>query len=238
MRDSSPARADSSTTGTLCSAGSARTAARRPKPSSCGIMTSLRIRSGVARCAAASACGAVRRPPRRHSTARAGRARTRACRRCRRRARCARRTSARSGDRPPGNASRAIGASAGADACGVGQPAQRFLDERARGAERVVRERGARRRSFGRCATPNGMRTRNVVPAPSVLAASIVPPCSFTSSCTSARPMPEPSCVRPASISTRWKRSKRRGSSASGMPTPVSATSSTRRAALGAHAHA
>ena len=36
--------------------------------------------------------------------------------------------------------------------------------------------------------------------------------------------MPEPSCVRPRAPSTRWKRSKSRGSSAAAMPMPVSRT--------------
>ena len=35
-----------------------------------------------------------------------------------------------------------------------------------------------------------------VVPRPGRLATAMVPPCSLTSSCTSARPMPEPSWVR------------------------------------------
>ena len=39
--------------------------------------------------------------------------------------------------------------------------------------------------------------------------------------------MPEPSCVRAGWSSMRWKRSNRRGSSASDTPAPVSATSST-----------
>ena len=39
--------------------------------------------------------------------------------------------------------------------------------------------------------------------------------------------MPEPSWVRARAPSTRWKRSKSRGSSSSGMPVPVSLTVST-----------
>jgi hypothetical protein len=59
------------------------------------------------------------------------------------------------------------------------------------------------RRPGGMCAIPNGSRTLNVVPTPGSLVASIEPPWSFTSSCTSARPMPEPSCVRACVPSTR-----------------------------------
>ena len=74
---------------------------------------------------------------------------------------------------------------------------------------------------------PSGSSTRNSEPSPCTLEASIRPPCSLTSSCTSARPMPEPSWVRPSAPATRWKRSKTRGSSSAGMPAPVSAISST-----------
>ena len=45
-----------------------------------------------------------------------------------------------------------------------------------------------------------------------VLSALMVPPCSLTSSCTSARPMPEPSWVLPCAPATCWKRSKTLGS--------------------------
>jgi hypothetical protein len=51
-------------------------------------------------------------------------------------------------------------------------------------------------RTGSRCAFPSGMRTVNVVPSPSTLRASTVPPCIFTISDTSARPIPDPSCVR------------------------------------------
>ena len=44
----------------------------------------------------------------------------------------------------------------------------------------------------------------------------MVPPCSRTSSCTSARPMPVPSWVRARAPCTRWKRSNMRGSSVGG----------------------
>lgn len=57
--------------------------------------------------------------------------------------------------------------------------------------------------SAGRCAVPNGSRIVKVVPRPTSLAASIVPPCRPTSSLASARPMPVPSIERPALPATR-----------------------------------
>ncbi|CAM5399199.1 hypothetical protein STENM223S_04080 [Streptomyces tendae] len=81
--------------------------------------------------------------------------------------------------------------------------------------------------SAGRCAVPKGRRTRKRVPRPSVLWAVIVPPCSETSSHTSARPIPLPSLERDRTFSMRWNRSNSRGSSASGTPIPVSATVTT-----------
>ena len=44
--------------------------------------------------------------------------------------------------------------------------------------------------------------------------------------------MPLPSWLRPRALPTRWKRSNSRGSSASGMPTPLSATSITARSPI------
>ena len=84
--------------------------------------------------------------------------------------------------------------------------------------------RAACTRSAGRWAVPSGRRTVKVLPTPTSLATEIVPPCRRTSSCTSARPMPLPSMLRPRAPSTRWKRSNRCGSSAAGMPVPVSRT--------------
>ena len=73
-----------------------------------------------------------------------------------------------------------------------------------------------------RCAFPSGMRTVNVVPSPTTLRASTVPPCILTISDTSARPMPDPSWVRDREPGTRRNRSKMCGSSAAGIPVPVS----------------
>ena len=67
----------------------------------------------------------------------------------------------------------------------------------------------------------------NVVPLPSVLDAVMAPPCSCTSSWTSASPMPLPSLERERAFSIRWNRSNRRGISCSGTPMPVSATVTT-----------
>ena len=44
--------------------------------------------------------------------------------------------------------------------------------------------------------------------------------------------MPLPSWLRPRAPPTRWKRSNSRGSSASGIPTPLSATSITARSPI------
>src|SRR5207253_1783497 len=68
-------------------------------------------------------------------------------------------------------------------------------------------------RSCGRWARPVLTLTVKVVPFPSWLWTRTVPPCRDTSSCTRARPIPVPSWVRDFAPLTRWKRSKRRGSS-------------------------
>src|SRR6185312_15689784 len=65
------------------------------------------------------------------------------------------------------------------------------------------------------------MLTVNVLPSPSTVVTAMVPSCSFTSSCTRARPMPVPSCVRLLALGTRWNRSKRCGTWSAGMPMPV-----------------
>ena len=173
-------------------------------------------RAAFARAAASAAC-AVRDGLDLVAPAQQARERTRACRRCRppagcapaavrseahcptvRAARCRRRRAAprrRSADSPSGS--------------------QRSASSTKALAPTAVeaRLRAAPIRSAGRCAEPSGIDTVKVVPWPSTLAARTVPPCSFTSSCTSARPMPLPSWVRPRAPSTRWKRSKMRGSS-------------------------
>ena len=66
-----------------------------------------------------------------------------------------------------------------------------------------------------------------VVPAPSVLPAVMLPPCSPTSSRTSARPMPLPSLDRERVEGIRWKRSNSRGISSAAIPLPVSLIRST-----------
>ncbi len=96
------------------------------------------------------------------------------------------------------------------------------------GAGRRARSAGAGATSpTGRWAAPKGSRTVNVEPAPSWLSAVIVPPCKATSSLTSASPIPLPSVDRARVVSTRWNRSNSRGSSARGMPIPVSLTVTT-----------
>ena len=63
-----------------------------------------------------------------------------------------------------------------------------------------------------------------MVPTPSVLAAVNSPPCARASSAATASPMPLPEIC--AAEGPRQNRSKMRGRSPAGMPTPVSATSS------------
>ena len=63
-----------------------------------------------------------------------------------------------------------------------------------------------------------------VVPSPSALAASIVPPCSSTSSLARARPIPTPPSRRCSVLETWKKRSNTRGRASGGMPGPVSRT--------------
>jgi hypothetical protein len=72
-----------------------------------------------------------------------------------------------------------------------------------------------------------GTWTVNVVPTPTVLSAEVVPWCAFTRSDTSDSPMPAPSGPRGIIPGTWWNRSKILASSSGGMPTPVSATTST-----------
>ena len=91
----------------------------------------------------------------------------------------------------------------------VGQPAERLLDEGGRPRPRWRPAGGTPpTRSAGRWAVAQRDRHVNVLPRPRVLSARTEPPCSRTSSCTRARPMPVPSCVRPRAPSTRWNRSK------------------------------
>ena len=63
----------------------------------------------------------------------------------------------------------------------------------------LVRPRSCDDWSGGRCAMPSGKRDTHRGAAPTSLCTSIVPPCSRTSSLTSARPMPVPS-MRPAAL--------------------------------------
>ena len=68
-------------------------------------------------------------------------------------------------------------------------------------------------------------------PRPSSLVAEMVPPCSSTSSRARDRPIPVPPNRRVLELSTWWNRSKIRSRSASGMPIPVSWTSTRRPSA-------
>jgi hypothetical protein len=83
-------------------------------------------------------------------------------------------------------------------------------------------------RSAGRCADPRGRRTTKADPCePSALSSLVrevtarVPPWTLMSSSVRLRPTPVPSKDRPV-LATRWNRSTTLGTSAWGMPTPVS----------------
>ena len=224
MRASSPARADSRITGTSRSAGSSRSSPQQPEAVELRHHhVGDRMRSGAARSLRGERLGAVVHRLDRVASARAGRARRRACRRCRRRARCARRRLPRSAGRGRRREPRCVEqrrepASAPSSwsqrtASCDDTPAVRWP-----GRRRTAALPTPRRPAGARCRTAVARET--CVPRPRSLCASIVPPCRRTSSCTSARPMPLPSWVRPCAPSTRWKRSNRRGSSAAAMPTP------------------
>ena len=80
--------------------------------------------------------------------------------------------------------------------------------------------------------TISGSLTMNVAPLPSPrLSASTVPPCSSVRCFTSASPSPSPPWARVLELSPCRKRSKMYGMSWASMPTPVSATTISARAA-------
>ena len=72
--------------------------------------------------------------------------------------------------------------------------------------------------------TTTGRRTTNSLPDPSLLWASIRPPCISTSWWASARPMPRPPCERSSERAPCVNRSKMLGKASSAMPTPLSRT--------------
>ena len=128
-------------------------------------------------------------------------------------------------------ARRRRGRPASSPAASVRQPAQRLLDEGV-GAQR---RRGARplladRVRPGGGAVPNGMRDVNVVPRADLAL-------DANGAAVQLAPVPAPGRGRCRSLRTcgsrwpsmRWKRSNSRGSSAAGMPTPVSRTVSSAR---------
>ena len=214
---SSPARADSMTTGTptvtrVGLQGGEQLEAVHPRHHHVGQHQVGRQRPGPAR--------ARRRRPRRSargSRRRAARRRTPGCRRCRRR---------------PGSAGGPDAGVAGRHSTGRRRPARvqcvasaRKPSATAATAADVVRRaaRRAGRRAGAR--SPKGSRTVNVrALGPARCSPSPGRRAGATSSATSARPMPEPSWVRDRAPETRWKRSKRCGTSCSGMPVPVSVT--------------
>ena len=197
MRASSPARADSRITGIERVRSSARMAASRPKPSSSGIITSVSTRSGGLASNPLERASAVGDRFDVVAVARAGGSGSRACRRCRRRRARARCRATRRACRPPECRERA--ASSRWSAC------------RRRAASAALPRRyglgaDARRGELPRCArcvpaadAPSRRRrvTVNVVPVPfGARAPRRRRRAAATSSCTSARPMPVPSCVR------------------------------------------
>lgn len=78
-----------------------------------------------------------------------------------------------------------------------------------------------------------GSTTVNVVPTPTALRTSIVPPWSVTIWRAMDSPRPLPPVVRPRAASAHQKRSKRCGRSFAGIPLPVSRTSTTARSPSG-----
>jgi hypothetical protein len=178
-------------TGMSRSESSLRKRFSSPKPSRRGIMMSETMRSGRARRAAASACS----PSATASTTHAG------DNSWRRYARISSLSSARS-TRAPASLSIcafdtgcSVSVGNAAACCAASDGIQRNASC-TKACAPVAVETSTRDeviRSAGRCAVPNGSFTRNVAPLPGSLSAQTVPPCSFTSSCTSASPMPEPS---------------------------------------------
>jgi len=216
MRASSPARADSSRTGTPAVAGSSRTARSSPNPSRPGIITSDTTRSGGSVRAAfraarpsATAVTAYRSPKRRRTYSRMS----------------ALSSAKRTRGRP--SAARAVPFSV---SMGFGSGSHRRASSTKAAAPPPVTDRGAARTWSGaRWAVSRGTLTVNVLPVPHTLSARTSPPWSRTSSRTRASPMPDPSWVRPRAPSTRWNRSKRCGTWSAGMPVPVSRTPSSTR---------
>src|SRR5919108_1045694 len=72
-----------------------------------------------------------------------------------------------------------------------------------------------------------GSRTRTVVPSPSALSIEIEPSCRSTIVFAIVSPSPVPGIACSVAVELRKKRSNSRSCSADGMPTPVSATSTT-----------
>ena len=110
----------------------------------------------------------------------------------------------------------------------VGQPAQRFFDERLRRRARsTASARGAATRSAGRCAVPSGIATVNVGALPGMLATcdgSAMERDQFLhqrEADAGAFVRPRPSRLRRGGTARR-----RAASSSAGMPAPVSFTSS------------
>ncbi len=210
-------------TGVRRRTGSRRTSCSRPKPSRRGIMMSDRIRSG-GRAAGRlqrrrAVAGGLAPPSARRPAARC----SRACRRCRRRpgsARARRRRRARA--RPPtaaGAIHRSASSTNGAAPTAVtaaGVPSVRLRQHTVRRQVRRAQRDPDRERR------PLPVRAGDLDGAAVQL---------DRDPCTSARPMPVPSCVRACAPSTRWNRSKRRGTSWAGTPIPVSLTVSRAKSA-------
>ena len=107
-------------------------------------------------------------------------------------------------------------------------PPRRTASRRAASTQAGARRRCARR--AGAHVPARNADGERACPRPRVLATATSPPCSRTSSCTSASPMPVPSCVRDARVLHAMEALEH---AAAGrlrrMPTPVSLTRSSTR---------
>ena len=203
---SGPARAERTTTGVLRRRASARISFRSPRPSSSGIITSVTTQVDLPVLAAGPG-----RPGRRERSVRSpSSARIRA-----RRDRIAALSSATRIDGPGRPATGDERGASGAEPPARRPPAPGPPHRRRAGAQR--------RSAAASSARPAGARPRRWNRLPGREAAVTAPSIARAASATIDRPIPVPSMLRPPLLWTRWKRSKTRSTSDSGMPTPVSA---------------
>ena len=174
MRDSSPARAESRTTGVSRIAGSSRTARSSPKPSSPGIMMSVTTSAGGRARRATSAAP----PSATASTSQRDRSRRVTYSRMSALSSATRMRSVVAGGSPARGAP-VLSASRGSAS---GSQPSASSRKRSPTPPGPAPEDVAAIRSAGRCATPRGRVTVNALPRPGVLSTRTEPPCSRTSS--------------------------------------------------------